>query len=84
MMRRRSARCKSSLMFSLETREQPCEVQERDCTNGCLSATTRKYLMWKSSKDSGLFEQRKLTAFQVQQLNTFVGVSFDASDNKGK
>ena len=39
--------------------------------------------MWKSSSDSGLFEQRKLTAFQVQRLNTFVKVSFEASDDKG-
>ena len=39
--------------------------------------------MWKSSSDSGLFEQRKLTAFQVQRLNTFVKVSFEASDDEG-
>ena len=40
--------------------------------------------MRKSSNDSGLFEQRKLTAFQVQRLNTFVKVSFEASDDEGK
>ena len=34
--------------------------------------------------DSGLFELRKLTAFQVQQLNTFVKVSFEASIDEGK
>ena len=50
--------------------------------NGRLSATTRRYLTWKSSSDSGLFEQRKLTAFQVQRLNTFVKVSFEASDDE--
>ena len=84
MMQWRSGRCKSSLMFSLETHDQPCDVQERDCTNGRLSATMRRYLMWKSSNDSGLFKQRKLTAFQVQRLIIFVKVSFEASDDEGK
>jgi len=44
----------------------------------------RRYLMWKSSNDSGLFEQRKLTAFQVQRPNTFVEVSPEAPDDEGK
>ena len=84
-MRQRSARCNSSLMFSLETREQlqPCDVQERDCTNGPLFVTTQVPSV-EELNDYGLFEQRKLTAFQVQRLIIFVKVSFEASDDEGK
>ena len=72
MMRRRSARCNLSLMFFLETREQlqPCDVQERDCTNGLLFVTTQVPSV-EELNDYGLFEQRKLTTFQMQRLNTF-------------
>ena len=71
-------------MFLLETREQPqpCDVQERDCTNGRLFVITQVPSV-EELNDYGLFEQRKLTAFQVQRLNIFVKVSFEASDDKG-
>ena len=82
MMRRRSARCNSSLMFSLETREQPqpCDVQERDCTNGLLFLTTQV----PSVEEHGLFVQRKLTAFQMQRLNTFCRSFIRGFPDEGK
>ena len=84
-MRRRSARCDSSLMFSLETREQlqPCDVQERDCTNGPLFVTTQVPSV-EELNDNGLFEQRKLTAFQMQRLNTFCRSFIRGFPDEGK
>ena len=84
-MRQRSARCNSSPTFFLETREQPqpCDVQERDCTNGRLFVTTQVPSV-EELNDYGLFEQRKLTAFQMQRLHTFCRSFIQGFPDEGK